>query len=91
MYSSLLLSTGGGIWGDRSHLPQIENPSVMIGIGGSGLDTLRQVKKSVYRSFKPDRTERGVPVYDRVTFLGIDTDTGELRRDDSDNPAGLTS
>lgn len=73
-YKNLLLSEGGGII-DRNRLAEQSNvPTLFIGIGGTGIDCLREVKKAVYNRIKPDNPESTTPEYRHVQFLGIDTD-----------------
>lgn len=74
IYKDLLLSKGGGII-DRNRLAEQSNvPTVFIGIGGTGIDCLREVKKAVFNRIKPDNPESPTPEYRNVQFLGIDTD-----------------
>lgn len=74
IYKDLLLPIGGGII-DRNRLAEQSNvPTLFIGIGGTGIDCLREVKQEVFNRIKPDNPESPKPEYRRVQFLGIDTD-----------------
>ena len=79
MYESLLLETGGGIISEKSLSPQQGDACVMIGIGGTGIDALRKLKKEIYQRIEPDEhTDNSVPQYKKIKFLAIDTDSRNL-------------
>lgn len=61
---------GGGIRPLTRCFKQSNRPGLVIGLGGSGIEILRQIKKEAY--FQIEKDEFGH--YDRITFLGIDTD-----------------
>ncbi|MCD8144041.1 MAG: zinc ribbon domain-containing protein [Oscillospiraceae bacterium] len=84
MYESLLLNAGGGIISDSSKAPQAGNACLMIGVGGTGLAALRKVKKAVYQHLDPDDPNADIPRYERIAFLGIDTDTTDLEKTNPD-------
>ncbi len=71
---SLNLNEGGGI------IPQndVSNPepvsSVIIGIGGTGVDTIKKIKRSIYTQLNPSNPGEAVPSYDMIRLLAIDTD-----------------
>ena len=74
MYEGLLLSTGGGIISDREKSEQQGEPTIIIGLGGTGVDALKVVKKKVYEQLYPDNPDGEIPAYKRIGFLAIDTD-----------------
>ena len=44
-YSKLLLSTGGGIISTKQQAKQVENTaSILIGLGGTGIDCIKTIK-----------------------------------------------
>ena len=74
VYSKLLLSTGGGIISTRQQAEQAQNTaSVLIGLGGTGIDCLRTIKTQVYSRLKADDPEAVAASYSHIRFLGIDT------------------
>ena len=75
MYEGLLLSTGGGIITDLKKSAQQGEPTIIIGLGGTGVDALKVVKKKVYEQLIPDNPAAAIPEYKHIGFLAIDTDT----------------
>ncbi len=74
IYRDLLLSTDGGII-DRNKLAEQSNiPTLFIGLGGTGIDCLKEVKKAVYNRIKPDDIKTNSPQYRHIQFLEIDSD-----------------
>ena len=75
VYSKLLLSAGGGIISLQQQADQERNSaSVLIGLGGTGVDCLRTIKTQVYARLKPDDPEAIIPQYQHIRFLGVDAD-----------------
>ena len=80
IYSSLLLSAGGGIIADSQRAEQVDNTAtVLIGLGGTGVDCIRNIKSQVYKRLKrdADSTEE-LPTYKHIRFLGVDSDDNKL-------------
>lgn len=74
MYKNLLLSRDGGII-DELHLCEADNAVfINIGLGGTGIDCLRKLKKKVYNNIVPDGIESGNSVYNHIKFLAVDSD-----------------
>ena len=74
VYSKLLLSAGGGIVSATQQAEQVKNTAtILIGLGGTGIDCLRTIKTQVYSRLKPDDEEAVVPTYEHIRFLGVDT------------------
>lgn len=86
MYEDLQLRSGGGIIPASSLAPQQGDACIMIGIGGTGVDTLRKVKRAVYTHLQYDHydpnseNEPAMPVYAGIQFLAIDTDSDALKK-----------
>ena len=84
-YSKLLLNAGGGIISTKQQAQQAKNTaSVLIGLGGTGIDCLRTLKTQVYSRLLPDDPEAIIPEYKHIRFLGVDTDeasTGKKKAD----------
>ena len=75
IYRSLCLPYGGGILSRDQQADQGKNTAtVLIGLGGTGIDALRTVKTQVYRRLKPDDPEAAAPEYAHIRFLGLDAD-----------------
>ena len=74
VYSKLLLSAGGGIVSTTQQADQVKNTAtVLIGLGGTGIDALRTIKTQVYSRLKADDPDAVVPQYEHIRFLGVDT------------------
>lgn len=74
VYSKLLLSTGGGIISAPQQAAQTKNTAtVLIGLGGTGIDCIRTIKTQVYSRLRPDDVNSVVPTYSHIRFLGVDT------------------
>ena len=74
MYEGLLLSTGGGIITDPKKSAQQGETTIIIGLGGTGIDALKVVKRKVYEQLIPDNPNDEIPEYENIGFLAIDTD-----------------
>ncbi len=85
VYRKLLLGAGGGIVSEGWQAEQVKNTaSIMIGLGGTGIDCLRTLKTQVYKRLKPDNPDSSVTEYKHIKFLGIDTDQNVMRRADDE-------
>ena len=74
VYSKLLLSTGGGIVAAMQQAEQAKNTAtVLIGLGGTGIDALRTIKTEVYSRLKADNPAAALPRYQHIRFLGVDS------------------
>ena len=73
---NLALSQGGGIISYNQQARQEENiVNIFIGLGGTGVDCLREIKTNVYNRIEPDLiTNDGKVVYEHIRFLGVDRD-----------------
>ena len=73
LYEKLLLSAGGGIVSGKQQAEQVKNTAtVIIGLGGMGIDCLRTIKTQVYSRLKLDDPEAAAPQYQHIRFLGVD-------------------
>ena len=74
VYSKLLLSAGGGIVSTTQQAEQVKNTAtVLIGLGGTGIDALRAIKTQLYARLKADDPDAAVPRYQHIRFLGVDS------------------
>lgn len=78
MYNKLLISAGGGIISRNQQSEQAEAATIAIGLGGTGISCLRELKKEVYNKLKPDADNSDIPNYKHIKFLALDTDAGSL-------------
>ena len=75
VYSKLLLSTGGGIISAKQQAKQAENTaSILIGLGGTGIDCIKTIKAAVRERLEPDDPKSVVAEYKHIQFMGVDTD-----------------
>ena len=87
MYRSLLYSAGGGIVSPEQQAEQACCANIFIGLGGTGIDCLKQVKKQVYEQIRPDDPNAGIPSYQHIKFLALDADP--LSLGDTNLPSSL--
>lgn len=74
VYKKLLLSSGGGIISETQQAAQTKNTAtVLIGLGGTGIDCLRCIKTQVFERLKPDNPDAVVKEYSHIRFIGVDT------------------
>ena len=80
MIDSLFIGNkDGGIISTITQAPQSDEPVVIIGLGGTGVDAISRLKIKLKRQIEPDNeedvTEKGEePKYKHIKFLGIDAD-----------------
>jgi hypothetical protein len=74
MYEKLLLHRDGGIIDARQQYEQDNCAVLAIGLGGTGVDCLKNLKAKVYNRLKPDNPDVTVPEYSHIKFLAVDTD-----------------
>ena len=67
VYPRLALSAGGGIISTEQQAEQMKNTAtVLIGLGGTGMDCIRTIKTQVYSRLKPDNPEADIPEYSHI-------------------------
>ena len=82
IYKRLSVDAGGGII-DNFHKAQSANAlNICIGLGGTGADAIRTLKKEVYRHIKPDDENSSIPTYKNIKYLLIDSDDSKIRAQD---------
>lgn len=80
-YDSLLLNCGGGIINHSQQSRQYRGAAALaIGIGGTGVAALAELKQQVYLQLEPDNPDSPVPEYQHIQFLAIDSDTTDIDR-----------
>ncbi|WP_126030501.1 tubulin-like doman-containing protein [Bifidobacterium callimiconis] len=91
MYERLLLSAGGGIIDRMQQSEQDNCATICIGLGGTGIDCLRSVKRAMYNRIRPDDLDAAVPQYSHIRFIAVDSDTpDELRNRKNSSARGGT-
>ncbi len=80
-YRQLLLSTGGGIISNSQKDAQSNCATIAIGLGGTGISCLRNLKRQVYSRLQPDDPKAVIPVYSHIKFLAVDTDSSSMDSD----------
>ena len=83
--NNLALSMGGGIISLKQQAKQAENTvSILIGLGGTGVDCIREIKTQVYSRIEPDGGEDAtVARYRHIRFLGVDADNANCAQDEN--------
>lgn len=84
-YRQLLLSTGGGVISGSQQDEQNNCATVAIGLGGTGVACLRNLKKQIYSRLQPDDPESPIPQYSHIRFLAVDSDKSSLGADGAFN------
>ena len=80
MYDQLLLRTGGGIVDRMQQAEQDGAATICIGLGGTGVDCLRSLKRAMYNRIKPDDPEAAIPTYSHIRFIAVDSDMKDMKR-----------
>ena len=80
MYENLLLSAGGGIVDRVLQCAQDDFAVLAIGLGGTGIDCLRTLKKRVYERLQPGNPGDAVPRYEHIKFLAVDSDAKGMKK-----------
>lgn len=92
VYSKLLLSTGGGIISTKQQAKQAENTaSILIGLGGTGIDCIKTIKAAVRERLEPDDPKAYVAEYKHIQFLGVDTDKKSFIKKEEENKKAVLS
>ena len=77
-YKKLQYSIGGGIISDAQLDLQNGTATIAIGLGGTGKDAIKRLKKEVYQRIAPDNSDELVGRYDHIKYLCIDSDNYDL-------------
>ena len=91
MFKSLFIGNrDGGIINTITQSPSTDDPVVIIGLGGTGVDTISRLKTKLHRQIEPDNKravdrDGDMPMYDNIKFLGIDADGGWLEKSGLEN------
>lgn len=85
LYRQLLLSTGGGVISGKQQDEQNNCATIAIGLGGTGVACLRNLKRQIYSRLQPDDPESPIPQYSHIRFLAVDSDKSSLGADGAFN------
>ena len=85
MYQKLMLNCDGGIIDATQQSEQDNCAVVAIGLGGTGVDCLKNLKAKIYNRVKADNPDSAVPVYSHIKFLALDTDKGGMKKSNDKN------
>ena len=77
-YKKLLYSIGGGIISDVQLDAQNGSATIAIGLGGTGKDAIKRLKKEIYQRIAPDNEGEVISRYSHIKYLSIDTDENDL-------------
>lgn len=77
-YRQLLFSTGGGVMSEKNKDPQNDCATIAIGLGGTGVACLANLKKQIFQRLQSDDEKNFVPSYQHIKFLAVDTDPNAL-------------
>ena len=83
IHSLFIGNQDGGIINITTQAPQSDEPVVIVGLGGTGVDAVTRLKTKLHRQIQPDNkneveSKGEEPRYDHIKFLGIDADKGWL-------------
>ncbi len=78
VYNRLLISDGGGISINLKKSDRQSDAAICIGLGGTGKDAVKKLKREVFRRLKPDDPDSPIPTYRNIKFLVVDQDDSGL-------------
>ena len=81
IYKSLLLSEGGGVISPYQQAEQNGDATIAIGLGGTGVACLRNLKRQIFNRIRPDNPDSSIPRYEHIRFLAVDSDKSSLEAD----------
>lgn len=74
VYNSLLVKAGGSLLSDLAKADRWSEANLFIGLGGTGRDVVKNMKKQVSQYLKPDDPDSPVPAYRNIRFLVVDSE-----------------
>ena len=77
------VSKGGGIISDKIRVDTIDNPMLVIGLGGTGIDALLRLKYQINRRFKlpnDSLTQRKKEKPDKIEYLAFETNEQDRKK-----------
>lgn len=86
MYEQLLLRNGGGIIAPLKKCRQAEKAALLIGLGGTGTDCLRRVKRKVTEKIDMGGGDSQRTACSHIRFLAVDCGSTALTAEDRIEP-----
>ena len=75
VYKDLLLREGGGILSSAQMAEELKDKAaILIGLGGTGIDCLREIKKAVRVQIRPENPYADSKKWRNIHFLAVDSD-----------------
>lgn len=75
VYKDLLLREGGGILSSAQMAEELKDKAaILIGLGGTGIDCLREIKKAVRVQIRPENPNADSKKWRNIHFLAVDSD-----------------
>ena len=71
-YKRLLTDAGGGVVDPAKQAERSKEANLIIGLGGTGCDTVMRLKREVFKQLKPDNPDGAFPKYESIRYLVID-------------------
>ncbi len=82
-FVKLSIAAGGGIVPENLMSEQSDkNTNILIGLGGTGKDCLKTIKRDIYTRLKSDDPESPIRTYKNVSFLCFDSDKSGIEKTD---------
>ena len=78
MYNRLSVGSGGGVINNFQKSERQPDATICIGLGGTGSDAIKKLKREIYKRLKPDDENSPVPTYKNIKYLLIDSDDSKL-------------
>ena len=78
IYNRLSVGSGGGVINNFQKSERQPDATICIGIGGTGSDAIKKLKREVYKRLKPDDEDAPLPTYKNIKYLLIDSDASKL-------------
>ncbi len=78
VYNRLSVGSGGGVINNFQKSDRQPDATICIGLGGTGSDAIKKLKREVYKRLKPDDENSPVPAYKNIKYLLIDSDDTKL-------------
>lgn len=78
IYNRLSVGAGGGVINNFQKSERQPDATICIGLGGTGSDAIKKLKREVYKRLKPDDENSPIPTYKNIKYLLIDSDDSKI-------------
>ena len=82
IYNRLSVGAGGGVINNFQKSERQPDATICIGLGGTGSDAIKKLKREVYKRLKPDDENSPIPAYKNIKYLLIDSDDSKIGAQD---------